>query len=168
MVVSVLFRNRTRCRRLCQNTHDFARLIWSQASPDWKFSDATFNASAKSPDNPDHVAVTLSNYRWRLGLEKASVNTTATSKSWRHCQISPFRQSPSKAATTGRHILRRKPMPVNSPVNMNTAPLGPPWGTTRRRRIRRISSRRLSTRISCDMCYFQYVTPQSGDPGGAY
>lgn len=53
-----------------KNTHDFARLIWSQASPDWKFSDATFNASAKSLDNPDHVAVTLSNYRWRLGLEK--------------------------------------------------------------------------------------------------
>lgn len=62
------------------NTHDFARLIWSQASPDWKFSDAVFNASAKSLDNPDHVAVTLSNYRWRLGLEKASANTTATSK----------------------------------------------------------------------------------------
>lgn len=53
-----------------KNTHDFARLIWSQASPDWKFSDKTFNASAKSLDNPDHVAVTLSNYRWRLGLEK--------------------------------------------------------------------------------------------------
>lgn len=53
-----------------KNTHDFARLIWSQASPVWKFSDATFNASAKSLDNPDHVAVTLSNYRWRLGLEK--------------------------------------------------------------------------------------------------
>ena len=53
-----------------KNTHDFARLIWSQASPDWKFSDATFNASARSLDNPDHVAVTLSNYRWRLGLEK--------------------------------------------------------------------------------------------------
>ena len=45
-------------------------MIWSQASPDWKFSDATISASAKSLDNPDHVAVTLSNYRWRLGLEK--------------------------------------------------------------------------------------------------
>ncbi len=53
-----------------QNTHDFARLIWNQASPGWKFSDATFNLSARSLDNPDHVAITLSNYRWRLGLEK--------------------------------------------------------------------------------------------------
>lgn len=53
-----------------QNTHDFAKLIWQQASPGWKFSDATFNVSATSLDNPDHVAVTLSNYRWRQGLEK--------------------------------------------------------------------------------------------------
>lgn len=53
-----------------QNTHDFAKLIWQQASPGWKFSDATFDVSAKSLENPDHVAVTLSNYRWRQGLEK--------------------------------------------------------------------------------------------------
>ena len=52
------------------NTHDFARLIWTLASPGWKFSDDTFNRSATSLDNPDHVAVTISNYRWRLGLER--------------------------------------------------------------------------------------------------
>lgn len=52
-----------------KNTHDFAKLIWKLASPGWKFSDATFNQSAKALDNPDHVAVTISNYRWRLGLE---------------------------------------------------------------------------------------------------
>ncbi|BDH45020.1 alpha/beta hydrolase [Salmonella enterica subsp. enterica serovar Choleraesuis] len=53
-----------------KNTHDFAKLIWQQASPGWKFSDATFNTSAAALDNPDHVAVTISNYRWRMGLEK--------------------------------------------------------------------------------------------------
>ncbi|MGB9095872.1 alpha/beta fold hydrolase [Erwinia sp.] len=53
-----------------KNTHDFAKLIWQQASPGWKFSDATFNLTAKALDNPDHVAITISNYRWRLGLEK--------------------------------------------------------------------------------------------------
>ncbi|MNG72509.1 Fluoroacetate dehalogenase [compost metagenome] len=53
-----------------KNTHDFAKLIWQQASPGWKFSDATFEQSAKALDNPDHVAITVSNYRWRLGLEK--------------------------------------------------------------------------------------------------
>ncbi len=50
------------------NTHAFARLIWELASPDWKFDDATFARSARSLDNPDHVAISVSNYRWRLGL----------------------------------------------------------------------------------------------------
>jgi pimeloyl-ACP methyl ester carboxylesterase len=47
---------------------DFARLIWSTASPQWAFEDATFELSAAAFDNPDHVAVTIHNYRWRLGL----------------------------------------------------------------------------------------------------
>jgi pimeloyl-ACP methyl ester carboxylesterase len=48
--------------------HDFAKLIWQLASPKWKFDDATFDRSAKAFDNPDHVAVAIHNYRWRLGL----------------------------------------------------------------------------------------------------
>ncbi|UVC09144.1 alpha/beta hydrolase [Rhizobium sp. TH2] len=51
------------------NTHEFARLIWQTASPTWAFDDATFERSAKSLDNPDHVAITIHNYRWRLGVE---------------------------------------------------------------------------------------------------
>ena len=47
---------------------DFARLIWQIASPQWKFDDATFERSAASFDNPDHVAIVIHNYRWRLGL----------------------------------------------------------------------------------------------------
>jgi len=47
---------------------DFARLIWSTASPQWAFDDATFDRSAAAFDNPDHVAITIHNYRWRLGL----------------------------------------------------------------------------------------------------
>jgi pimeloyl-ACP methyl ester carboxylesterase len=47
---------------------DFARLIWQIASPQWKFDDATFERSAASLDNPDHVAIVIHNYRWRLGL----------------------------------------------------------------------------------------------------
>ena len=53
-----------------QNTRDFARLIWQTASPQWKFDDATFNRSAAAFDNPDHVAIVIHNYRWRLGLAK--------------------------------------------------------------------------------------------------
>ncbi|WP_336811813.1 alpha/beta fold hydrolase [Bosea sp. MMO-172] len=51
-----------------KNTHDFARLIWELASPQWRFDDATFARSAASLDNPDHVAISIHNYRWRLGL----------------------------------------------------------------------------------------------------
>ena len=47
---------------------DFARLIWQIASPNWKFDDATFDRTAASFDNPDHVAIVIHNYRWRLGL----------------------------------------------------------------------------------------------------
>jgi pimeloyl-ACP methyl ester carboxylesterase len=47
---------------------EFAKLIWRIASPKWEFDDATFERSAASFDNPDHVAIAIHNYRWRLGL----------------------------------------------------------------------------------------------------
>jgi pimeloyl-ACP methyl ester carboxylesterase len=50
------------------NRHDFNKLIWHTASPKWNFDDATFERSAESFSNPDHVAVVIHNYRWRLGL----------------------------------------------------------------------------------------------------
>jgi pimeloyl-ACP methyl ester carboxylesterase len=49
---------------------EFARLIWRTASPRWNFDDATFDRSAAAFDNPDHVAIVIHNYRWRLGLEE--------------------------------------------------------------------------------------------------
>jgi len=48
--------------------HDFAKLIWQLASPKWKFDDATFERSAASFNNPDHISIVIHNYRWRLGL----------------------------------------------------------------------------------------------------
>ena len=51
-----------------KNTRDFAKLIWRQASPKWNFDDATFARSAAALDNPDHVEITIHNYRWRQGL----------------------------------------------------------------------------------------------------
>ena len=51
-----------KCRR------EFAKLIWRTASPKWNFDDATFDRSAASFDNPDHVHIVIHNYRWRLGL----------------------------------------------------------------------------------------------------
>ena len=50
------------------NRRAFNRLIWQSASPQWKFDDATFDRSAASFDNPDHVDIVVHNYRWRLRL----------------------------------------------------------------------------------------------------
>ena len=47
---------------------DFAKLIWQIASPKWKFDNATFERTAASFNNPDHVSIVIHNYRWRLGL----------------------------------------------------------------------------------------------------
>src|SRR3954447_2048824 len=51
-----------------QNRREFAKLIWRLASPKWEFDDATFDRTAASFDNPDHVEITIHNYRWRLGI----------------------------------------------------------------------------------------------------
>ncbi|MEH2379476.1 MAG: alpha/beta hydrolase [Nostoc sp.] len=48
--------------------HDFNKLIWRLASPQWHFDDATFDRSATAFNNPDHVSIVIHNYRWRLGL----------------------------------------------------------------------------------------------------
>lgn len=50
------------------NRDDFNRLIWQLASPKWRFDDATYERSAQSFRNPDHAAIVIHNYRWRLGL----------------------------------------------------------------------------------------------------
>jgi pimeloyl-ACP methyl ester carboxylesterase len=48
--------------------NDFARLIWQIASPRWDFDEATYDRTAQSFDNPDHVDIVIHNYRWRIGL----------------------------------------------------------------------------------------------------
>lgn len=57
-----------------KNRHDFAKLIWQLASPKWNFDDATFGRSAAAFDNPDHVAIVIHNYRWRLALAEGEPN----------------------------------------------------------------------------------------------
>jgi pimeloyl-ACP methyl ester carboxylesterase len=47
---------------------DFNKLIWKLASPQWDFDDATFDRTAASFDNPDHVSIVIHNYRWRLSV----------------------------------------------------------------------------------------------------
>lgn len=49
-------------------TFEFNKLIWQLASPKWQFDSTTYARTAASFDNPDHVAIVINNYRWRLGL----------------------------------------------------------------------------------------------------
>jgi pimeloyl-ACP methyl ester carboxylesterase len=51
-----------------KNLHDFNKLIWQTASPKWNFTDATYDRTAASFNNPDHVAIVIHNYRWRIGV----------------------------------------------------------------------------------------------------
>jgi pimeloyl-ACP methyl ester carboxylesterase len=53
---------------------DFSKLIWQLASPEWDFDDAIFDRSANAFDNPDHVAIVIHSYRWRLGLARGEPN----------------------------------------------------------------------------------------------
>jgi pimeloyl-ACP methyl ester carboxylesterase len=52
---------------LHQNRRDICRLLWQLWSPNWRFDDATFEATAASFDNPDFVDVTIQSYRHRYG-----------------------------------------------------------------------------------------------------
>jgi pimeloyl-ACP methyl ester carboxylesterase len=51
-----------------ERRNEFNKLIWQNASPQFKFDDATYLRTAASFDNPDHVAIVIHNYRWRLSL----------------------------------------------------------------------------------------------------
>jgi pimeloyl-ACP methyl ester carboxylesterase len=57
--------------------HDFNKLIWKTASPKWNFDDLTFDRTAASFDNPDHVDIVIHNYRWRLSLAQGEAKYDA-------------------------------------------------------------------------------------------
>ena len=66
------------------NRREFAKLIWRTASPEWNFDDATFDRSAASFDNPDHVEIVIHNYRWRLGLAEGEADNDSLEKRLAH------------------------------------------------------------------------------------
>jgi pimeloyl-ACP methyl ester carboxylesterase len=51
-----------------ENTYEFNKLIWKLASPKWDFTEQTYSQSAAAFNHPDHAAIVLHNYRWRLEL----------------------------------------------------------------------------------------------------
>jgi len=57
-------------RGYAEYTHDFNKQIWEIVSPTWHFDDATYDRTAAAFKNPDHVAIAIHDYRWRLGLAK--------------------------------------------------------------------------------------------------
>ncbi len=54
-------------RGLEQNRHDIIRYLWDTWSPQWEYSDADYERSAPSFDNPDFVDVVIHSYRHRHG-----------------------------------------------------------------------------------------------------
>jgi pimeloyl-ACP methyl ester carboxylesterase len=53
---------------LRENRGDYARLLWSEWSPTWAFTDHEFEATRPSFENPDFVDVVVHSYRHRFGL----------------------------------------------------------------------------------------------------
>jgi pimeloyl-ACP methyl ester carboxylesterase len=49
------------------NRRSLCRLLWQTWSPNWHFSDETYNRTAVSFDNPDFVDVVIHSYRHRIG-----------------------------------------------------------------------------------------------------
>jgi hypothetical protein len=105
--------------------HDFAKLIWQLASPKWNFDEATFDRSAAAFNNPDHVAISIHNYRWRQGLAEGEARYDEYEKE--------------------RHIRSRPPTPRNSPANIRTGPSRAASATTCLRRRRKPLLRPSST-----------------------
>lgn len=52
---------------LTANRVGIARLLWQLWSPNWRFTEATLQATVPSFDNPDFVDVTIQSYRHRYG-----------------------------------------------------------------------------------------------------
>ena len=126
--------------------HDFSKLIWQLASPKWNFDDATFDRTAAAFDNPDHVAIVIHNYRWRLGLADGEAKYDDLEK--RLAESSGHHRADHhawKVMPMARRIRSRAPTPRCSRANMRTGPSKAASGTICRRKPRRPLPKRSST-----------------------
>jgi pimeloyl-ACP methyl ester carboxylesterase len=123
---------------------DFGKLIWQLASPKWAFDDATFARSAVAFDNPDHVAIVIHNYRWRIALAPGEPQYDDLERLLAGARPSLCPPSPSKATLMARHTPTPTPTRASSPANTRTGPSRAAWGTTCRKRLPRPSPRRSS------------------------
>jgi pimeloyl-ACP methyl ester carboxylesterase len=99
--------------------HDFNKLIWKNVSPKWDFDDATFDRTAASFNNPDHVAIAIHNYRWRLSLAKGEPRYDDLEQNFSKLPLSLCPQSPLLVISTVQPRTEH-PMPRNSRANIRT------------------------------------------------
>jgi pimeloyl-ACP methyl ester carboxylesterase len=125
-----------------QYRREFAKLIWETASPKWKFDAATFERSAASFDNPDHVAIVMHNYRWRLSLAPGEARYDELEKRLARPRRSACPRSRSRAMPTARRSSIRRSTATSSPASTRTARCRAASATTCRRRRPRPSRRR--------------------------
>jgi pimeloyl-ACP methyl ester carboxylesterase len=93
----------------------FNKFIWHQASPKWNFDDATYERTAASFNNPDHVEIVMHDYRWRLGLADGERKYDDLEKRLATCPRSPWRATPTAQFTRPLLGIAR-----SSPANTST------------------------------------------------
>ena len=65
---------------LTANRRGLCRFLWETWSPDWRFSEDTFDRTAASFDNPDFVDVVIHSYRHRIGNARGEARFEAMEK----------------------------------------------------------------------------------------
>jgi len=101
-----------------KNRNEFNKLIWQLASPKWNFGDATFDRSAAAFDNPDHVAIVIHNYRWRLGLAEGEAKYDDLEK--RLAEAPAITSPPSRWKATPMALPIPTPAPTRRSLLANT------------------------------------------------
>jgi hypothetical protein len=130
-----------------KNRRDFSKRIWRQASPKWDFDDATFDRSSAAFDNPDHVAIVIHGYRWRLDLADGERKYDDLEKKLAQGPSSQYARSPWKATPTARPIPTPQPIAANSPGDMSTGSSSAASATICCKRLRKPSPKRPSPPI---------------------
>ena len=103
--------------------HDFAKLIWQLASPKWDFDLATFDRSAASFNNPDHVSIVINNYRWRLSLVEGEPKYNDLEKRLAEGPVITVPTITLEGDANGAPHPDATPTPKNSLANMRTEQL---------------------------------------------
>ena len=105
--------------------------------PKWAFDDATFDRSAGSFDNPDHVSIVIHNYRWRLGLADGEPKYGDLEKRLAEGPVITVPAITLKVTPMAHHTRMPVRMPKNFRANMHTGSSRAESGTICLRKPRR-------------------------------